>query len=270
LEHHAEIFKDRFFIELQLHEQEEQQAVNKELIRIANKYNWPLIITNDCHYTHEDDKHVHEVALCIQTNDVMSNPNRFSFGDIDVHVATHDTLWKRAQAQGIPYEAISNTLHVAAMIDSSTYFSDRKNRYTKFPDLPEGIPSWKYLAIKCKEALFKRMGGMPPKEYRDRIDYELSVIKRMGFSDYLLIVQDYLNMSRSEGIWIGPGRGSAAGSLIAYALGITQVDPIKYNLLFERFLNEGRAATPLIFSNNMLEQAKQHVHTCKGCNHEHE
>lgn len=249
--HHAQIFKDRFFIEVQLHQDREQEIVNNELIRISKKYALPMILTNDCHYTREDEKQLHEQALCMQTNDVMTNQKRFSFGEIDVHVAHHDWMWEKAQKQGIPYEAIQNTKYVANLINSKTYFEDTWNKYPHYQKLPEGLTSFETLENVSKSELQKRFGAMPPKEYRDRLNYELKIIKKMGFSDYLLIVQDFIDNARDNGILIGPGRGSAAGSLVAYALGITQVDPIKYGLLFERWLNYGRAATPLIFTNEM-------------------
>jgi DNA polymerase-3 subunit alpha len=290
LDHHAAIFKDRFFIEVQLHKAKEQQAVNKVLLQIAKERSWPLLLTNDCHYTHESDKLLHEQTLCMQTGSVMSDPpfnheikktgasqgkTRFSFGDIDVHVAHHDWMWERAQAQGIPYEAISNTQYVANSINSDSYFSCTKNRYPKYRGLPEGMPSWTALERLCKERLIKKMGGMPPQVYQDRINYELKVIKKMGFYDYLLIVWEFLNGARDEGVWIGPGRGSAAGSLIAYSLDITQVDPIKYGLVFERWLNYGRAAVPMHFDHDMLAQVKQMVPSekkepCSDPTHSHD
>lgn len=259
LEHHAEMFKHRFFLELQLHRDPEQQLVNKELLYIADRLNLPLLLTNDSHYTHIHDKQLHEQTLCMQTNDTMSNPNRFSFGDIQVHMADHDWMWERAKEQGIPYDAISNTLSVAAMVDDSGYFADIKNRYPTFKGKPEGIPSWLALERLAKSELARRMGGSPPENYRERLDHELKVIKRMGFSDYILIVWEIVENAKKLGVMVGPGRGSAAGSLVCYALGITQLDPIKYNLLFSRFLNEGRAARPLIFDEKMRGLIKQQL-----------
>lgn len=209
-------------------------------------------IVHNCHYTHEEDKLLHEQALCMQTNNVMTSEKRFSFGTIDVHVASHDWMWSRAKALGIPYEAISNTLYVASLVNSKDYFSDTWNRYPKYQKLPEGVTSWEALANLSKSMLAEKFGGEVPQEYKERMNKELKVIKRMGFSDYLLIVQDFINQARSADVLCGPGRGSAAGSCVAYALGITQIDPIKYGLLFERFLNPGRSATPLIFTPEML------------------
>lgn len=265
--HHNEMFKDNFLVEVQLHPMGEQQLVNKVLLDIASRHNLPLILTNDCHYTHEKDKLLHEQALCMSTNAKMSDPpwdperkaagatgkTRFSFGPIDVHVAHHDWMWKHAQAQGIPYEAIQNTAAVAASIESDEYFADIRNRYPKYQRLSPGVTSWDALEHLAKDLLWEKMDGQVPQLYRDRMDHELSIIKKMGFDNYLLIVHQFLEGARTKDVFIGPGRGSAAGSLVSYALGITQVDPIKYNLVFERWLNYGRAARPILFSEEMLE-----------------
>ena len=255
--HHKEMFKDRFLVELQLHKDEEQQTVNKVLQEIAFKHNLPMVLTCDCHYTHEHDKMHHEAALCMQTKTTLSNEKRFTFGEIDVHFASHDWTWNKASQQGMPYDVISNTVHLSDMIDSDSYFMDRMNRYPKFQDLPDSYKSFEFLTLESQHGLYKRFNDMPPQEYRDRLDHELNVIKRMGFSDYMLIVSQFMNGARDYGVMHGPGRGSAAGSLVAWSLGITEIDPIKYDLMFSRFLNEGRAATPLIFNKQMAEQADQ-------------
>lgn len=255
IHHHRSMFENRFIIELQLHEDEEQQKVNKVLQRIALDNNFPVIVTNDCHYPQDCDKHHHEAALCMQTKAKLSDEKRFTFGDIKVHVADGDWMWQQAQSQGMPYDVISNTLHLANMIDSDSYFMDRMNRYPKYQELPEEFSSIDYLMVQSQHGLFARFKEMPPKEYRDRLNHELKIIKKMGFSDYLLIVAQFMNGAKGRGVMHGPGRGSAAGSLIAWSLGITEVDPVKYGLLFSRFLNEGRGATPLIFNKQMAEFA---------------
>lgn len=268
--HHARMFADNFFIEVQLHPMGEQVLVNEVLMDIAKRHNLPLILTNDCHYTHEQDKVLHEQALCMSTNAKMSDPpwdperkakgmtgkTRFSFGPIDVHVAHHDWMWEHAQLQGIPYEAISNTVALAKSIQDQEYFADVRNRYPTYKGLAKGVSSWDALEKLSKELLWKKMNGKVPQVYRDRMDQELKIIKKMGFYDYLLIVWEFLEGARSEDVFIGPGRGSAAGSLVSYALGITQVDPIKYGLVFERWLNYGRAAQPILFDNDMIEQVQ--------------
>jgi DNA polymerase III subunit alpha len=245
--HHANMFKDNFYIELQPHRSEEQQLVNQVLLQIAKEHNLPIIITGDSHYSAVADKKIHELALCMQTNKTIFDEKRFTFGEIQVPLSNYDWMWAEAQLQNIPHEALSNTGHIADLIDDSSYFSGIKNDYPKFMKLPKDITSWQALERLCKYRLSEKMGGMPPVQYRKRINHELKIIKQMGFSDYLLIVQDFIQQANKMDVWTGPGRGSAAGSLVAYALGITKVDPIKYGLLFERFLNPGRAARPIIF-----------------------
>lgn len=268
LDKHAAIFEDRFFIELQLHEDKEQQQVNQVLLDIAKRKNLPLLLTADCHYTLQEDKLIHEQALCIQTNDVMSNPNRFSFGDIDVHVANHDWMAERAAKQGIPYEAIKNTSYVAKQIDHTSYFSEIRNMYPTFKDMPAGMTSDQALERLAKTSLYKLMKGNVPEEYKTRLEYELKIIKKMGFSDYILIDWDLIKGARNKGVMVGPGRGSAAGSLVSYAIGITQVDPIKWNLLFDRFLNYGRAGQPMIFKEEFRKEVTEKKKTHE-CNHNH-
>jgi DNA polymerase III subunit alpha len=209
---HCDIFTDRFFIELQLHEDEEQQALNKALMEIAAKKNLPLILTNDAHYTHQEHKSLHEQALCMQTNNTMYNPKRFTFGNIDVHVGSAEWMSARASSQGIPQEALTNTIHIANMIDDKSYFTNIINHYPSYP-LPIEEPSWEHLKILSKKGLTTRFGGIPPIEYRERLLIELKAIKKMGFSDYILIVSRFINYAREElDVIPGPGRGSAAGS----------------------------------------------------------
>lgn len=271
LEHHAEIFKDNWLIELQLHKDEEQQIVNKALVEIASKYNWPLVVTADCHYQHLEDKVYHEQTLCMQTNDVMWNPNRFSFGEMNAHVASHDFMARHALLQGIPYEAIKNTRYVADMIDSQSYFSDRKNRYPKYRHVPEGEVSWKHLLDISMKSIRLKLCNKSTRhslqEYEDRIKYEVSVMKKMDFCDYMLIVKEIVDGARSIEVEVGPGRGSAGGSLVAYALGITQVDPMEYDLIFERFLNPGRSANTLMFDRDMIKQIEEMSTSAHGHHH---
>lgn len=268
LDHHKAMFGGRLLAEVQLHDDPEQIKVNKALVGLARKKNIELILTNDCHYTHSNDKNFHEIALCMQTKTTLSNPKRFSFGELDVHVAHHDWMADQAKSRGIPYQAISNTNQVASIIDSDSYFSDRMNRYPQFKNLKHYTNSWDELEYLSKVKLMEKFNGVPPEVYQERLAYELKVIKKMGFSDYLLIVQEFLDGAREEGVYVGPGRGSAAGSLVSYALDITKVDPIKYNLLFERFLNPGRSARPIIFSPEHTEYIKDSADH-KHCDHNH-
>ncbi len=203
--HHAEMFKDRFAIEVQLHKGE-QQEVNKVLIGIADQHNLPLVVTADCHYTSPEDKQLHEIALCMQTNDKLSNPKRFSFGDIDVHFASQSYMEKGCTAMGIPMEAITNTKYVANMVDSKSYFEDRRNHYPTFKGLPVNLPPWEALERVARGELTKKMGSIP-KVYEERLTYELRIIKQMGLYDYLLIVWEFLNGVREVDVLVGPGRG---------------------------------------------------------------
>jgi DNA polymerase-3 subunit alpha len=254
IDHHRALFSNRFLIEVQLHEMEEQQIVNQVLVEMSLKKDIPLVLSNDCHYTHEWDKQLHETALCMQTKTTLSNEKRFSFGEIDVHVANHDWMWHHAQKQNLPYDCITNTQSVADMVDSDSYFINTKNRYPKFQKVPNGMKSHEYLEILSKQKLYERFDSMPSEEYRIRMDTELKTIKKMGFSDYLLIVAELMEGARESGVLHGPGRGSAAGSLVAYALKITEIDPIRYGLYFERFLNIGRGATPLVFDQDLANK----------------
>lgn len=244
LAHHAEIFKDRFFLELQVHKDEHQKKVNEALISIGSRMNLPLVLTADAHYTHKHEKHLHETTLRMATDGAGDG---FSFGEIEVYIGDHADMLARSEAAGIPYEAISNTEHIRQRINSADYFSDRRNRYPRFKSLPAGLTSWQYLQATAQAGLHQRIKFPVPTVYQERLDQELKVLKKLGLSDYMLIVAEYTKKATDLGVLVGPGRGSAVGSLVAYCLGITQIDPLKYGLVFERFLNEGRGATPLIF-----------------------
>lgn len=251
---HADIFKDRFFVELQAHAGE-QAHVNSVLISLASKHKLPIILTADAHYSHQHDKQFHETTLKMATE---GNEDGFSFGDIEVFLGSPTEMATLAMGAGIPTEALSNTNHIANMV-TNDYFSDRQNRFTKFKDLPTDATSWQYLELKALEGLEKKIGILPP-NYIERLYYELGVIKKLGFDDYFLIVSQYVNKARELDIMIGAARGSAGGSLVAYALDITRVDPLKYGLLFERMLNPGRAATPLIFDTATRLIAEEELH----------
>jgi len=249
IDEHLDVFKDRLFVELQPHRGEEQTSYNAALIDLARKRGLPLVITNDSHYTHTDHKYLHEQYLCIQSNSTMTNPKRFSFGDIDVHLCSEEWMTAQANTLGIPYEAIANTAYVADMV-TDDYFADIVNVFPKFPFLEDGENAWDRLEYDAKVGLINRFKGKEvPLEYRERLNYELKVIKRLGFSDYILLVAWFIQTAKDKlDVYCGPGRGSAAGSLVCYALQITQMDPIFYGLLFERFLNAGRMASPVHFT----------------------
>lgn len=238
---HADIFKDRFFVELQAHEGD-QQVVNSVLIELARRHSLPMLLTADAHYTHRHDKQFHETTLKMATE---GSGDGFSFGDIEVFLGTPEQMKQLAAKSNIPDEALTNTRYIADMVIND-YFSDRRNRFTLYKELPPNLASWQLLEHFALEGLTAKLGTVPY-EYYTRLYYELGVIKKLGFSDYFLIVSQYVNKARELDVGVGPGRGSAAGSLVAFALDITRVDPLKYGLLFERMLNPGRAATPLIF-----------------------
>lgn len=253
VDHHMELFKDNFLVELQTHTGE-QQIVNEHLIDIARRKNLPLILTGDSHYTCPEDKQIHEMTLAIQTKAKLWTPKRFSFGDLQVHISSAEECAAQLTALGLPLEAISNTAHVAKMVNSADYFMDTKNHYPVFFKCPEGMTSWDYLEQLAWEKLHAHFGGEAPVEYTERVAAELLVIKQMGFYDYVLILWDMIRLTEAAGILVGPGRGSAGGCLILYLLGVTKIDPIKYGLIMERWLNVGRAATPLIFDQEMIAQ----------------
>jgi len=244
--HHAEIFKDRFLIELQAHKGE-QQIVNQILIEFAGKHNLPLLFTNDCHFMEHNHKDIHEHALCIATNAHMYDEKRFSFGDLDVHFASGNVMAEWANRLNFPQEVISNSVAVADSIDSHLYFNDMINKWPHYEGLPEDMSSWEALENISKNNLHAKFHGKIPQEYKDRLNRELKLLKKLDFSDYLLIQMEFIELANKNKCITGPGRGSAAGLLTAYCLGITDVDPIKYGLLAERFANEGRSSIPKIF-----------------------
>lgn len=245
---HKELFKDRFFIELQCHYNDEQKMVNQVLLEFANKTGLPIIVTSDSHYMDCHDKELHDKFLAISTNSKLEDPKRFTFGELECHLPTMEEILAKCEEFGIPEEAITNTKYVSDMC-TPDYFKGIINRYPTYKDLPGDLNADQFLEMLCKtKYLEKNNWAMPSQEIEERIDTELKAIKRMGFADYMLILWDIIeNGARKNNIIVGPGRGSAAGSYVAYILGITQVDPLKHDLLFARFLNEGRAATPVIF-----------------------
>lgn len=256
IDHHIEMFKDNFLVELQTHEGE-QQIVNEHLIEIAKRKNLPLVLTGDSHYACPEDKQMHEMTLAIQTKAKLWTPNRFSFGDLQVHISSAEECVHKLTSLNIPLEAITNTAHVAKLINSKDYFRDTKNHYPVFFKTPEGMTSWEYLEQLAWQKLNERFQGSPPVEYSDRVKSELQVIKQMGFYDYVLILWDMIRVTEESGVLVGPGRGSAAGCLVLYLLGVTKIDPVQYGLIMERWLNAGRAATPMIFDDEMINQITQ-------------
>ncbi|RHG29054.1 DNA polymerase III subunit alpha [Roseburia intestinalis] len=229
--------KGNFFLELQDHGIPDQKTVNAGLMRMSEETGIELVATNDVHYTYAEDAEPHDILLCLQTGKKLSDENRMRYEGGQYFVKSEEEM--RAL---FPYaaQAIDNTQKIADRCNVEIEFG-----VTKLPhfDVPDGYDSWTYLNKLCHEGLVRRY---PDKheELLPKLDYELSVIQKMGYVDYFLIVWDFINYARTHGIPVGPGRGSAAGSLVSYTTGITNIDPIRYNLLFERFLNPERVTMP--------------------------
>jgi DNA polymerase-3 subunit alpha len=247
----SEIFgKDNFYIELQDHGLNEQKQVLPELVRLARECDLPMVATNDCHYLKRENAHTQAVLMCIQTNSVITDGRPMGFETDEFYYKTTDEM---RMLFGKYQGAIENTKKIADRCNFEFHFDIP--RLPKFPT-PNGISSSEYLRMQTergiKERLCDRSLVFEPegeRVYRERLDYELSVIERMGYSDYFLIVQDYVGFARKKDIPVGPGRGSGAGSLVAFLMGITDIDPIKFDLLFERFLNPERVSMPDIDSD---------------------
>ena len=229
--------KDNFFIELQKHGIPEEEKAAEGLIFLAKKYGVGLVVTNDSHYTHKEDAEFHDVLLCIQTSKTLDDPGRMRFQNDEFYLKSSEEMAKLFPEYP---EAMSNTLKIAERCNVEFTFGE--HILPRFP-LPEGLTDEAYLRQLCEEKIGGRYAPVTD-EVRERMDYELGVIHQMGFDSYFLIVWDFINYAREHGISVGPGRGSAAGSIVAYVLGITDIDPLKYALLFERFLTPERVTMP--------------------------
>ena len=229
--------EDNYFLELQDHGISEQHDVNAALLSMSRKLGIKLVATNDVHYTYADDAKAHDLLLCIQTGKTVDDEDRLRYEGGQYYVKSEQEM--RCL---FPYalEAIDNTQMIADRCNVTIEFGN-----TKLPhfEVPEGYTSWTYLNELCDKGLKERYPDRVD-ELRTRLDYELGVIQKMGYVDYFLIVWDFINYAKENGIPVGPGRGSAAGSIVAYCLKITNIDPIRYNLLFERFLNPERVSMP--------------------------
>ena len=248
---YEEIFgKNNFFLELQDHGIPQQQTVNQALIRMSAETGIPLVATNDVHYTGEDDVKPHDILLCIQTGKKLADEDRMRYEGGQYYIKSEDEM-----KQLFPYalEALENTQKIADRCNVEIEFG-----VTKLPkyDVPEGYTSWEYLNKLCFEGLERRYTPVT-EELRERLKYELSVIQSMGYVDYFLIVWDFIKYAKDHDIMVGPGRGSAAGSLVSYCLEITTIDPIKYQLLFERFLNPERVSMPDIDVDFCFERRQE-------------
>jgi DNA polymerase-3 subunit alpha len=242
--------EDNYFLELQDHGIAEQKMVNQQLLRMSRELNIPLVATNDVHYTYEDDVASHDILLCIQTGKKLADENRMRYEGGQYYVKSPEQM-----AELFPYapQALENTHKIAQRCQVDIEFG-----VTKLPkfDVPSPYTSWEYLNKLCFEGL-ERLYGDGAGELKERLEYELSVIQKMGYVDYFLIVWDFIRFAREHDIIVGPGRGSAAGSVVSYTLGITQLDPIRYNLLFERFLNPERVSMPDIDIDFCFERRQE-------------
>lgn len=245
------IFGDgNFFLELQEHGISGQSLVNRELLRLSNETGIPLVATNDIHYISKEDATAHDVLLCIQTGKNILDKNRMAFESDQFYLKSSDEM--TSIFAEFP-EAIENTIRIADRCDVSFEFGSL--HMPKFI-LPDNKDAYVLLKEACYRGLTMRYGE-PSKEHFERLEYELDMIGKMGYVDYFLIVKDFIDFANSKGIIVGPGRGSAAGSMVSFVLGITQVDPIKYNLIFERFLNPERVSMPDIDIDFCFERRQE-------------
>lgn len=233
------LFGDDYYLEVQANSMREQILVNQKLVQLSHKLGIKLVATNDAHYLRKEDSYNHEVLLCIQTGKRMIDEDRMRFSTDDFYIKSPEEMSE--YFVNLP-EAIENTVEIANKCNIEFEFG-----HTILPnyDVPEEFEThFDYLKKLCNDGIEKKYGQNVTQEIIDRAEYELSVIKKMGYVDYFLIVWDYINYAKFQGIPVGPGRGSGAGSIVAYTIGITDIDPIKYSLIFERFLNPERISMP--------------------------
>ena len=233
------LFEEDYYLEVQANSLREQALVNQKLIMLSKKLDIPIVATNDAHYLKKEDYYNHEVLLCVQTGKRMTDEDRMSFSTNDFYIKSPEEM--EEYFANVP-EALENTVKVAEKCNVEFEFGNTILPNYDVP--PEFETHYDYLRKLSKDGMQKRYGNNISKEIQDREEYELSVIKKMGYVDYFLIVWDYINWAKLQGIPVGPGRGSGAGSIVAYAIGITDIDPIKYSLIFERFLNPERISMP--------------------------
>lgn len=229
--------EDNFYLELQDHGIPEQRAVNQGIMRLSRELNLPLVVTNDAHYLRREDSVIQDVLLCIQTGKTVDDPNRMKFQTDEFYLKSEEEL--RQLFPNCP-EAFENTVKIAQRCNLD--FEFHKYHLPSFP-VPEGYTNEEFFRKLCEDGFSQRYEN-PPEEYRERLEYEIGVISRMGYVNYYLIVWDFIRYAKESGIPVGPGRGSGAASIVAYCLHITEVDPMQYGLIFERFLNPERVSMP--------------------------
>jgi len=269
---YKEVFGEDFYLEIQPHFNfSEQELVNKEIVKLGKKYDIEVVATQDSHYLEKNDKEAHEALLCIQTGTFLSDKNRMSMAMDNFHLSSQEEMWKAFKS--LP-EVLNNTLKIAEKIEFELKLPD-KLLLPRFP-LPKGYTAEEYLRELAFRGLAWRYGNLSrevaqahkarkikiKRKVLERLNYELEVIDKTGYASYLLIVADFVNYAKNNGIAVGPGRGSAAGSLVCYLLGITDIDPLRYGLIFERFLNPERVSPPDIdvdFSDNRRDEVIQYV-----------
>ena len=239
-----------FFLELQDHGMPEQRLVNQSLLRMSQETGIELVATNDVHYTYAEDEKPHDILLCLQTGKKLKDEDRMRYEGGQYYIKSEEEM-----RELFPYalQALQNTQRIADRCQVEIEFG-----VTKLPkyDVPEGYTSWEYLRKLCYDGLAARYPDAGA-QLKERLEYELSTIRSMGYVDYFLIVWDFINYARTQDIMVGPGRGSAAGSIVSYCLGITSIDPIKYQLLFERFLNPERVSMPDIDVDFCFERRQE-------------
>ena len=255
--------KGNYYLEIMDNGLEQQKAIIAPLLELSKETGIPLVATNDCHYLKQEDAYYHDILLCINTQKMVNDPNRMRMGSDLFYYRSPEDMIKTFSY--VP-EAIKNTLVIADMVDVKI----RKGNGDLLPnfEVPEGYTAQTYLEHLCREGL-KRRYPVIEKKHTDRLEYELSVIKKMGFASYFLIVWDFIKYSKDHGIPVGPGRGSGAGSIVTYTLGITDICPLKYDLLFERFLNPERISMPdldIDFADFGREQVIDYVRNKYGQN----
>ena len=237
--YYNELFgQGNYYIELQDHGLEEDRVVLPQLIRLARETGIPLAATNDAHYIRKEDAKMQSILLCIQTGKTIADIDRMEFQTDEFYLKSTDEMY---DLFSMAPDACENTNRIADMCDFHFEYGQTKLPYFKAPD---GMENQEYFEKLCREGLERRYPGKVTDELRERLEYEINVIKTMGYTNYYLIVYDFINYAKSKGIPVGPGRGSGAGSLAAYSVGITDIDPIRYNLIFERFLNPERVSMP--------------------------